>query len=253
MPSKSTQADRERLDAATLVLISSAQAVADLPSWQNDEGEQKAAYNAYFALCRLAAELKLPRPPSNDAGDHRVWARVFRRWWEESNGMMDARVADLRTAPPHDTEAATPASDDEPGLTWQEAAERMKQLQAQGIPFTSQSRLADGFDCSSGTINKAIKNTPELHPWAYEKAASAPRAQSIDDVVTDQTAQTTEPDPADEVAIREYLERENLTPEDRAVFNAKSREDQVQYLEQLAELEADQSADDHRPNTFPRA
>jgi hypothetical protein len=92
MPSNSTQADRERLDAAALALISAFQAALDLPPWEDDKSASSAVDNAYFALCRIAAELELPRPPSNDAGDHRVWARLFRRWWEEAQGKTDARV-----------------------------------------------------------------------------------------------------------------------------------------------------------------
>jgi hypothetical protein len=47
--------------------------------------------------------------------------------------------------------------------------------------------------------------------------------------VADRTAQDREPDPEDEAAIREYLERD-LTPEERAFFNGLSREDQLDFL-----------------------
>jgi hypothetical protein len=50
-------------------------------------------------------------------------------------------------------------------------------------------------------------------------------------MVIDSRAQSSEPDPADDAAIREYLERENLTPQDRAFINGLSREDQLFFLD----------------------
>jgi hypothetical protein len=116
-------------------------------------------------------------------------------------------------------------------MPWQDAAERLKRLRAQGEPWTSQHKMAERFGCSSGTINKAIRATPELHAWAKRQTAAVPRAQSINVVVTDRTAQCREPDPADDAAIREYLEQEDLPPEERAFFNGLSREDQLFYLD----------------------
>jgi hypothetical protein len=107
----------------------------------------------------------------------------------------------------------------------------MERLRAQGDPWTSQRRLAELFDCSSATINKAIRETPELQTWAKRQTATAPKAQSLNPVVTDRTAQDRELDPADDVAIREYLEREDLPPEERAFFNGLSREDQLEFLD----------------------
>jgi hypothetical protein len=117
----------------------------------------------------------------------------------------------------------------QPRMSWQEAAERLKRLRNQGDEWTSQHELAKRFDCSSGTINKAIKNTPELRSWAKQPTA-APKAQSLNDVVIDRTAQDREPDPADDAAIREYLEREDLPPEERAFFNSLSHDNQLFFL-----------------------
>jgi hypothetical protein len=115
-------------------------------------------------------------------------------------------------------------------MTWQKVAERLERLRTQGEPFTSQHNLAKQLCCSSGTINKAIRETPSLHAWA-KKTDAAPRAQSLNDVVTDRTAQSRELDPSEETAIREYLEREDLTPEARAFFNSLSTEDQLDFLD----------------------
>lgn len=73
----------------------------------------------------------------------------------------------------------------------------------QGETFTSQQKFAATFGCSSWTINKAIRKTPSLHGWA--KLQAQPKAQSINAVVTDSTAQSTVLDPAEDAAIREYL------------------------------------------------
>src|SRR5262249_23492358 len=83
--------------------------------------------------------------------------------------------------------------------------------------------------CSSATIHKAIKQTPSLQKWAERKGAAVPKAQSLQDVVADGTAQSREPNPEDEAAIREYLERD-LTHQERGFFNGLSREQQLDFL-----------------------
>jgi hypothetical protein len=119
------------------------------------------------------------------------------------------------------------------GMSWQEAAEKLNRLRIQGEPWTSQGKFAKLFGCSSGTVNKAVKNTPALQPWAWAaklQNQSVPRAQSINEMVTDNTAQSTAPNPVDDAAIREYLERENLEPDERAFFNGLTREHQLFFL-----------------------
>jgi hypothetical protein len=91
---------------------------------------------------------------------------------------------------------AVPSSGATAGLSWQQAAERLERLRSQGEPFTSQHLLAKQLGCSPATINKAIKESPSLSTWATRKAA-APKAQGLHEVVTDRTAQGSEPNPAD--------------------------------------------------------
>ena len=84
------------------------------------------------------------------------------------------------------TPASTRAGDDEggpigPEMTWREAVQRMERLRVQGEPWTSQHKMADQLGCSSGTINKAIKNTPhcslgrsrKLQPHPKRRASTA--------------------------------------------------------------------------------
>lgn len=109
-------------------------------------------------------------------------------------------------------------------MTWQEAAQRMERLRTQGEAFTSQHKLANDLGCSSGTINKAIKATVSLQAWAKVQTA-APRAQSINNVVTDRTAQRSEVDPQDDAAIREFIELAD--PKTKAWFLALPIESQI--------------------------
>jgi len=145
----------------------------------------------------------------------------------------------LPLAEPFDPPKQT--GEDRPGISWKEVAERLKSLRAQGTPWTSFEKLADQIGCVASTVYKAIQKTPELQSWAKSDTASAPRAQSLTppmkkekgyvDMVADRTADSRQLDPADEVEIREYLEREDLTPEERAFFNGlPSREDQLFFL-----------------------
>jgi hypothetical protein len=149
---------------------------------------------------------------------------------------MAAWVAEHPVAPdaqpdgnggPEDDSALIPAT----GMPWQEAAERLENLRSQGEPFTSQQKLAKQLLCSSQTINKAIHNTPSLKVWANveQKKSVIPKAQSINEVVTDRTPQSQEIDPVDEAAIREFIEKAD--PETKAWFLALSQEDQLAYLD----------------------
>jgi hypothetical protein len=115
----------------------------------------------------------------------------------------------------------------QPGMPWQEAAERMERLQKQGAAFTSQQQLANDFHCGVATISKAIKRTPSLQDWA-QKPGGSPKSQSINAVVTDCTAQSRELNPEDDAAVREFIELAD--PEVKAWFLALSPEDQLAYV-----------------------
>jgi hypothetical protein len=113
--------------------------------------------------------------------------------------------------------------------SWQEVAKRMEQRRLQGDPFTNQRTLAEELSCSVSTINKAIKKTPSLQTWA-EPQGSVPKAQSLTAVVTDRTEQSREPNPVDDAARREYLDRDDLTPQERSFFIGLSPENQLFYV-----------------------
>ena len=123
------------------------------------------------------------------------------------------------------------------GLSWQEAAERMEQLCSQGAAFTNQRNLAEQFGCSPSTIHKAIDQTPSLKPWATRDAA-VPEAkgvtQRVGEVAIALTEQSRELDPEDAAAIEEHLERD-LDPKDRGYFLGMSVEDQLTFLDLLAD------------------
>ncbi len=119
------------------------------------------------------------------------------------------------------------ADGEETGMTWQEVAKRLQTLYSRGESFTSQAKLAEALRCAPGTVNKAIRNTPELHGWA--KRAAQPRATSANVVVMDNRRQSTELDPADDAAIREYIE--TADPEVRAWFLALPIDAQLDHLD----------------------
>lgn len=121
-----------------------------------------------------------------------------------------------------------------PQMKWQEAAERLKRLRQQGESFTSYRKLADQIGCSASTIHKAIINEQSLSGWA--KRDKNPKAQSFNDVVADKTPQSRELSPEEDYRIREYLERDDLTEKDRALFNGMRPLDQIAYLDKLESL-----------------
>jgi hypothetical protein len=124
------------------------------------------------------------------------------------------------------------------GMPWQEAAERLERLRAQGEAYTSRREYAKRFVCSSSTIQKAIRETPSLRPWASRKRKSAPRAQSLNEVVIDNTPQQHEPDPAG-VMEQEDIDRalryliEQASPDEKARVLAMPP-DQQRKLAKLA-------------------
>ena len=77
--------------------------------------------------------------------------------------------------------------------------------------------------------------------WSNSKRPTTPKARSINAVVTDNAPQDREANPADEAAIREYLEQDDLLPDERAFFNSLSRDDQIAFLDDSDKHSLDES------------
>jgi hypothetical protein len=141
-------------------------------------------------------------------------------------------LADPAVADPAGQSKRQPAAEvtTNAGMSRQEAVERLIRLRQQGEPWTSYGKIAKNFGCSSCTIHRAVRETPSLQGWANVRStkASLPKAQSLNEVVTDRTAQSVEPDPAEDAAEREFLE--TADPQTRAWFLGLSRDDQLAYL-----------------------
>jgi hypothetical protein len=119
------------------------------------------------------------------------------------------------------------------GMSWQEVAERLTRLRRQGEQFTSQHKLAAQLGCSSGTVTKAIWNTPELQPWAKAQPNTPPKTQSIGEAIEDRAEQRRETNPADDASIRDFIEQAD--PDERAFLNSISgakSDYQLWYIEQ---------------------
>jgi hypothetical protein len=146
---------------------------------------------------------------------------------------------------------STPAA----GMTRQEAAKRLERLRSQGEPWTSFAKMAEQLGCSSGTVHKAVCNTPSLQDWARQPEGAprtvgqarcrTTRTEGADKAMTD-NARSRELSPENEVAIREYIEQAD--PSDRAMFQAMPTEKQLELLC----LKAEQEADNRRNKIFPR-
>jgi hypothetical protein len=142
-------------------------------------------------------------------------------------------TAEARRRAPAAEVVAPPASEPAERLSWQEVADRLERLRAQGEPFTSQGKLAEQLGCSTATIHKAITRTPALQRWAKPEGQTASgRAQGLNEVATDSTPQSREPNPEDEAAVREFIEQAGERT--RAWFHALAREDQLRFLAQPA-------------------
>ncbi len=200
---------------------------SDLPYGQDAlKSDRQTVRDAYRAAIELGFVDAVPRVEElTDATDiENAWHKL--RIALESDSRQERAV-----------ELVENSTDAPARVSWQEAAERMERLRQQGEQFTSQPKLAEQFGCSSGTINKAIRNTQALHAWA--RVGAIPKAQSINAVVTDSKPQERELGPEDEAAIREFIETANT--ETRAWFLALSPSDQIAYLN---DPDANPTADD---------
>ena len=170
-----------------------------------------------------------------------IWSRVCSKWPGVCHAYHEAlRLRNdagpgnnLPSAPASNNKSAEPTKN----ITWQEVAKNLNRLREQGEPWTSHGDMAQRFDCSQATVHKAVKNTPELQPWAKQPDAP-PRAQSLNPVVTDNTEQDCELDPSEEIIIREFVE--HADPDEKAFIHEISdapRDYQLWYIRQPHEAQ----------------
>jgi hypothetical protein len=135
---------------------------------------------------------------------------------------------------------------------WRDVQDRLLRLRKAGEAFTSQRDLAERLKCSLATINKAVNDSASLKGWMVRHGKRSPKAQSLNDVVTDSTANQREPDPAagglgiDEVDQIMGLLIEQAPPKERAnlnELNAEGRREMARlYMEQQAEKHIEDKA-----------
>ena len=111
----------------------------------------------------------------------------------------------------------------------------MEQLRLQGVQFTSQHDLAESFECSPSTINRAIKQTPTLQVWAKQPDA-APRVvgqtrnEKQDEVSRDKPFLSRELTPDDQAAINEYLDRKDHPEGWKEFFGGLLSQTQLEFI-----------------------
>jgi hypothetical protein len=131
-------------------------------------------------------------------------------------------------------------------ITWQQVAEKLERLRAQGEPWTSFDKMARQIGCAKATVKKAVDCKPALRAWA--KRPAAPRAQQgLDGPVIDNAAQQRELAPEEEAAIREFID--HADEEERIWFLGLSVEDQLNYLDDPDPLPKDRN---RSPKAFPK-
>lgn len=157
------------------------------------------------------------------------------RWLRREVGRekQPAGNGGARGRPPGHTETA-----------WREVQRRLLELADQGEPYTNTRELAKRYHCALGTVSKAISDSPNLKGWRRltGKSRRAPRAQSLNEVVTDSTEQTRESDPANTLTDEDvdnamaHLIQETVDDEERARLNSlddqKRRETARLYRQQ---------------------
>ena len=110
---------------------------------------------------------------------------------------------------------------------------RLLALCDRGEPYTNTRELADRLRCSTSTISKAINDSRILKEWyrITGNSRSAPRAQSLSEVVLDNTPRPSATDLADALDEETDVEREfhrliqETDPDVRDRLNAIPREE----------------------------
>jgi hypothetical protein len=151
-------------------------------------------------------------------------------------------ATDLHAPEPTSETAPAVAGVKESSRSWKDVAEGLKRIYTLGEPWTSQHEMAQRLECSSSTVNRALKETPELHSWAgIQEPAS--RVERFKDITLEETEQKREPNPLEDAYYNELRQRfENATPEERAFLNevgGASREFLLWYLKQSSGARAD--------------
>lgn len=143
-----------------------------------------------------------------------------------------------------------PVRETKPETDWRDVQGRLLRLLEAGEPFTSQRELAKRMSCSAATINKAVNSSARLRGWAA-RAKGSPKAQSLNEVTTDNTPSQREGDPADHVPD-DGVDRvmalliEQAEPAERARLNELDTDGRrtmaTLYLEQQAEKHIEDEA-----------
>jgi hypothetical protein len=135
---------------------------------------------------------------------------------------------------------------EQPAADWLGVQDRLLFLYEQGERYTSQRDFATRFGCSVATVNKAINASPKLRGWQarYAKRKSSPRAQSLNDVVTDNTPTPGEPDPSEvlpdddvDAVMAQLIDQ--AKPDERAMLNALDADDRRQIAQAFVEQQKD--------------
>lgn len=124
---------------------------------------------------------------------------------------------------------------------WRDVQDRLLNLRNEGKPYTTQEDLGHRMGCCKTTVNKAIKNSSTLTGWMARYRKKSPKAQSLNEVVMDQTPNERERDPADVLPADEVddvmskLIQEATTPEERAKLNALGQDERRKMAEVCSE------------------
>jgi hypothetical protein len=110
------------------------------------------------------------------------------------NAMLPAIPVGLSAPLPATDSSTTSRGDNKENMTWQKVAARLEELRSRGEKFTSHQDYADRFCCSTSTVNRAIHKTDSLKPWATRE--SKPKVTQMSALVSDNQAQSREPDPS---------------------------------------------------------
>jgi len=132
---------------------------------------------------------------------------------------------------------------------WHDVQARLIRLYEVGEAYTSQRELAKRMKCSKSTMNKAFNASGKLKSWMERRDMASPKAQSLNEVVTDTTVSRQEDNPADRPLDDEVDQImgqliEQAKPDERAKLNELNNEGRRKMAKLYLEQQGDQHIED---------
>lgn len=235
--------------------------VNTMVTWLRFHGKDGLADGVHGRAQAMLEQCPFSRHRGRDAGaqdtsDDRAFDERKFQLHLKANGFQEElkRIAALIDASRRGQQAPGDAAEGPRTETdWRDVQDRLLRLYNAGEAYTSQRDLAKRMECVESTINKAVNDSAKLKGWMVRHTKRTPRAQSLNEVVTDSTASQREADPAAAGLLDDEVDRimswliEQAEPDKRATLNELDDDGRREMAKLCLEQQADKYIEDKAP------